>query len=137
MRGSDRARKLRVDQTDAEATPWRHVRARQLGGCKFRRQCPISGYIVDFLCLERRVVVEVDGGRHALPENDRRRTHDLESMGLIAIRFFNDDVLARTEAVLEEIQATLLAPHPDPLPAHGERERIAAHRAHRRGSARP
>jgi very-short-patch-repair endonuclease len=83
---------------------------------------------VDFLCLERRVVIEVDGGQHSMSDYDLRRTYDLESMGLIVVRFWNDDVLLRTDAVLEEISATLDAPHPAPHPAHGEREGIAQRR---------
>ena len=137
MRGSDRARKLRRNQTDAERVLWRHVRNHCLGGHKFRRQCPIGGYIVDFLCLERRVVIEIDGGQHSGSQYDRRRSHDLEAMGLLVIRFWNDDVLLRTEEVLEDILRTLEAPHPDPLPAHGERECIAGHRAYRRARHRP
>jgi very-short-patch-repair endonuclease len=116
---------------------WQHVRRRCLGGHKFRRQCPIGGYIVDFLCRERRVVIEIDGGQHSGSHYDGRRSHDLEAMGMIVIRFWNHDELLRTEAVLEDILRTLEAPHPDPLPARGERERIARHRAHRRARHRP
>jgi len=66
-----------------------------------------------------------------------RRTFDLESMGMIVLRFWNDDVLLRTEAVLEEMLASLGAPHPDPLPAHGERERMARLRTLRRARGSP
>jgi len=131
VRGGDWARQLRHDQTDAERLLWRHLRARRLGGHKFRRQCPIGGYIVDLLCLERRVVVEIDGGQHSASLYDRRRTSDLESMGMIVIRFWNVDVLLRTDAVLGEILATLDSPHPNPLHARGERESIARHRVFR------
>ena len=137
MRGNDRARALRREQTDAEGFLWRHVRNRRLGGYRFRRQHPIGGYIVDFLCVERRVVVEVDGGQHCMSQCDIRRTFDLESMGMIVLRFWNDDVLLRTEAVLEEMLASLGAPHPDPLPAHGERERMARLRTLRRARGSP
>ncbi|MFO1415477.1 MAG: DUF559 domain-containing protein [Burkholderiales bacterium] len=130
VRGSDRARALRHDRTDAEAKLWLRLRARQLGGYKFRRQHPCGGYIVDFLCVERRLIVEVDGGQHAQQQAyDRRRTDDLEAMGMIVLRYWNDDVLARMEAVLDDIFLALAAPHPDPLPAHGERERLAHARA--------
>ena len=77
-------------------------------------------------------MVEVDGGQHSLSDYDRRRTYDLESMGMIVMRFWNDDVLLRTEAVLGEILETLGAPHPNPLPACGERERMARRRCNRR-----
>ena len=132
MRGSDRSKDLRRHETDAEAKLWHHLRARRLCGCKFRRQYPVGGYIVDFLCVERRVVVEVDGGQHALSSYDQMRTRDLEAMGMIVLRYWNDDVLVRTERVLADLFVTLAAPHPDPLPAHGERERMARARAHRR-----
>jgi len=132
VRGSDRARLLRRENTDAERTLWLHLRGSRLCGYKFRRQCPLGGYIVDFLCVARRLVVEVDGGQHALSEYDRRRTRDLEEAGMIVLRYWNDDVLVRTDAVLEDILTTLNTPHPNPLPAHGERERMAQARAARR-----
>jgi len=123
MRGSDRARQLRRDQTDAEGRLWAHLRARQLHGCKFRRQYPCGPYIVDFLCVERRLVIEVDGGQHEDQRlYDRRRTRVLEAMGLKVVRYWNDDVLVRMDDVLRDIEAHLAAPHPNPLPARGERE---------------
>ena len=123
MRGSDRARELRQRQTDAEALPWWYLRDRRLGGFKFRRQFPYGRYIVDFVCIDRRVVVEIDGGQHATQlKYDQQRTAELESLGLSLFRYWNDDVLARTEAVLQDILVRLTAPHPNPLPASGERE---------------
>jgi very-short-patch-repair endonuclease len=121
-----------------ERVLWQRLRARQLGGYKFRRQCTCGGYIVDLLCVERRVIVEVDGGQHADRQAyDRKRTDDLEAMGMIVLRYWNDDVLLRTDAVLNDILATLTAPHPDPPPGHGERERMARARALRGRSDRP
>jgi very-short-patch-repair endonuclease len=123
VRGSDRARELRQRQTDAEARLWWYLRVRRLGGFKFRRQCPCGRYIVDFICVERRVVIEIDGGQHATQrKHDQYRATELESLGLSLFRYWNDDVLVRTEAVLQDILARLSAPHPSPLPARGERE---------------
>ena len=63
-RDTDRSRSLRAGSTDAERALWAHLKARNLAGCKFRRQYAISGFVVDFVCLERRLVVELDGGQH-------------------------------------------------------------------------
>jgi very-short-patch-repair endonuclease len=108
---------------------WCFVRDRRLAGMKFRRQHPLGGYFVDFVCLERRLVVELDGGQHALRQGyDGRRTAVLESLGFRVIRFWNDDVLLRTDSVLEAVLAALVgASQPDaPLtptlsPLRGER----------------
>ena len=117
---NERSRELRQKQTDAEAHLWRHLRARQLGGHKFRRQHRFGHFIVDFVCIERGVIVEVDGGQHEEQrEYDRRRSAELEAMGMIVLRYWNDDVLVRTKDVLGDILATLDAPHPNPLPGAG------------------
>src|SRR3712207_3299725 len=101
---SERARQLRHDQTDAERLLWSKLRNRQLGGWKFRRQVPIDRYIVDFVCVDAKLVVELDGGQHAQhSDRDAARTAVLDSLGYIVIRFWNDDVIIRTESVLEEI----------------------------------
>jgi len=83
---------------------WSALKNRQLGNFKFRRQAPIGKYIVDFVCLEKYLIVEVDGGQHmeaTLADNDR--TAWLQSHGYRVIRFWNDQVLKETDAVLEEI----------------------------------
>lgn len=99
-----RARRLRHSATDAERCLWRHLRNRQLKGHKFRRQVPIGGYIVDFACLEIRLIIELDGGQHdAQRAYDERRTQTLEGQGFTVLRFWNHQVLTETEAVLEEI----------------------------------
>jgi very-short-patch-repair endonuclease len=101
--GSTR-KNLRKNQTDAEAVLWRHLRNRQLGGFKFRRQHSFPPYIVDFVCIEKRLVVELDGGQHAnATEADERRTKFLEHKGFSVVRFWNNDALGNTEAVLERI----------------------------------
>jgi len=122
VRGTARARELRRSQTDAEAKLWFHLRDRRLGGFKFRRQVPLGSFIVDFLCNDVRLVVEVDGGQHVDRANyDAQRTCFLESLGLTIVRYWNDDILLRTDEILADLSMRLVAPHPDPLPAGGER----------------
>jgi len=118
-----RARKMRHEPTDAERLLWRCLRARQLTGFKFRRQTVIGGYIVDFVCLEARLIIEADGGQHSdTTTYDARRSADLEAMGYRVLRFWNNEILADIAGVLECIrQALLRSPHPDPLPG-GEGE---------------
>ena len=115
------AKVLRGNQTDAERTLWRHLRNRQIGGYKFRRQVPIGNYIVDFVCFETRLIIEVDGGQHAVQLTaDEARTDWLQSQGFTVLRFWNNDVLKNTAGVVEQIREHLTAPHPVPLP-QGER----------------
>jgi very-short-patch-repair endonuclease len=98
------ARRLRRNSTDAERTLWRRLRDRRLEGWKFRRQVSIAPYIVDFLCLDAKLVIEVDGGQH--DENrtkDEVRTRFLEGFGLRVIRFWNNEVLGNLDGVLERI----------------------------------
>jgi very-short-patch-repair endonuclease len=119
---SNRARALRQRLTDAERKLWHHLRDRQLGGWKFRRQHPVGPYIVDFICLEKKAVIEVDGGQHAENEEaDRQRSAYLEKMGYHILRFWNNEVLQETEAVLKTIFERLAdaPPHPSPLPPPG------------------
>ncbi|MBI5783280.1 MAG: endonuclease domain-containing protein [Gammaproteobacteria bacterium] len=116
-----RVRNLRRRQTDAELKLWRHLRARQINMAKFRRQHPIGQFVVDFCCPEHRLVVELDGGHHATQaQEDRRRTEIIAQHGFHVLRFWDDEVLKNTEAVLEVIVSVMQDPHPNPLP---ERER--------------
>ncbi|GLQ49526.1 endonuclease domain-containing protein [Dyella flava] len=120
----DRARGLRRNMTDAEHLLWRYLRNRHLMGSKFRRQHEIDRYIVDFVCPEASLIVELDGGQHAeMMAADADRTRRLESLGYRVLRFWNNDVLTNIEAVLEVILGAVarVAPHPSPLPG-GERE---------------
>ena len=97
-------RKLRRNSTEAEKLVWRALRDRQLGGAKFRRQHPIGPYIVDFCCLERRVVVELDGGQHTVQSaSDQRRDRWLETHGYQVLRIWNHEVMANREGVLRRI----------------------------------
>jgi very-short-patch-repair endonuclease len=96
------ARELRKRSTDAERTLWRYLRARQLGGLKFRRQEPIGQYVVDFVCYEKRLVIEVDGGHHALRRDEERaRDQWLEGQGFCVLRLLDNDVLTNLAGVLE------------------------------------
>ena len=102
------ARALRKLQTDAEAILWSRLRNRQMAGRKFRRQVPLLGYVADFASLDAKVVIELDGGQHAEQlEADEKRTRALEAVGFLVLRFWNADVLANLEGVLETIHATL------------------------------
>jgi very-short-patch-repair endonuclease len=109
----NRARELRRAQTDAENKLWIRLRARQVGGEKFRRQHPIGPLVVDFCCVERGLVVELDGGQHAVDaKKDQRGSAFLGRRGYRELRFWNDEVLKNTEGVLAEIARMLTDPHP-------------------------
>jgi len=97
------ARRLRQNMTDAERALWRLLRQRQIKGLRFRRQVPIDHYIVDFACLEVRLVVEVDGGQHSDSEADRKRDSNLHSQGFRVLRFWNNDVLSNPDGVCRTI----------------------------------
>ncbi|KAB0671889.1 endonuclease domain-containing protein [Oryzomonas sagensis] len=104
------ARELRGTHTDAENLLWMLLRDRRFCGFKFRRQHPISGYILDFYCHECRLAVELDGGGHATEEQatyDCERTKELEGAGIKVLRFWNNDVLRNTEMVLEALHGAL------------------------------
>ncbi|MGH8614101.1 MAG: endonuclease domain-containing protein [Gammaproteobacteria bacterium] len=97
---------------------WSRLRGRRLDGVKFRRQQVLGPYVVDFLCLEPKLVIEVDGGQHAEQvSNDLRRTEYLKVSGYRVIRFWNHEVLGDPDAVLESIRAALFEiPSPPPSP---------------------
>ena len=97
------AKCMRREPTEAEARLWRHLRAHRFAGFKFKRQQTIDCYIVDFVCLSKRMVIEVDGSQHVRSLADDARTVYLERQGFRVIRFWNDDVQARTELVMDEI----------------------------------
>jgi very-short-patch-repair endonuclease len=101
---TDRARLLRVEQTDVERTLWNRLRRHQLGGWKWKRQVPRGDYIVDFLCAEAGLVIELDGGQHTeTVDYDARRTAYLESLGLSVMRFWNLEFVQNLEGVCETI----------------------------------
>jgi len=107
--------------TDAENYLWRHIRFRQISGHKFRGQRPIGPYIVDFVCLEKKLVIELDGGQHN--ENqaaDVKRDTWLRSEGYEILRFWNDEVLTKLDGVKEVIFQSLNIPPPLSSPESGE-----------------
>ena len=124
--GQKRAKQLRRRPTDAESELWFHLRAHRFMGLKFKRQKPVGPYIVDFICIEQGIVIEVDGGQHneAQKGYDVERDRYLASLGLKVCRFWNDEVLLDTSAVLEKLRTAIA-----PLPLVGEggpkgRERV-------------
>ena len=121
----DYARGLRRRQTDAERRLWARLRDRRLQGAKFARQVPIGPYVVDFCCREMKVIVELDGGQHAVQtRSDAERTAFLESLGYRVLRFWNNEALGTTDGVLQRVAEALAArPSPRPSPQRGEGER--------------
>jgi very-short-patch-repair endonuclease len=98
------ARALRRQMTEAEKVMWSKLRDRRLDGVKFKRQKPIAGYIVDFVALDLKLIVEIDGGQHAeRVSEDAVRTKVLEESGYHVIRFWNHDVLGNIDRVLESL----------------------------------
>ena len=98
-----RARAMRRAPTDAELRLWRLLRDRRLSGFKFRRQVPVGPYIVDFLCVGAKLIVETDGSQHAESPRDKARDAYLESEGWKVLRFWNNEVSQNREGVLETI----------------------------------
>ena len=97
-------RTLRTNSTEAERVLWHQLRAARLSGYKFRRQTPIGRYIVDFVCFEARLIVEVDGGQHVEQQAyDTKRTAWLEAQGFRVLRFWNTEVLGNMEGVKKVI----------------------------------
>ncbi len=106
----DRCRQLRKNATDAEKLLWQLIRNRQILNAKFRRQYPIAGFILDFYCFESHLAIELDGSGHLDDKQiqlDSKRTEILNSHGIRVIRFWNNEVLYNTEAVLQVIAEEL------------------------------
>ena len=99
------ARKLRQTSTVPEVKLWQYLRDRRLMGLKFRRQYPIGPYVVDFVCLSHKLVIELDGGQHSgQVAYDNKRTEYLEHFGFRVLRFWNTDVFLRFEEMLEQVR---------------------------------
>ena len=101
------AKKMHRESTDAEAAMWRLLRDRRLALFKFRRQVPFQNFILDFICFEKRLIIEIDGSQHASSERDTARDAVLIAEGFRIARYWNDDVLQQPSAVLEDILAKL------------------------------
>jgi very-short-patch-repair endonuclease len=112
---SNVAKNLRKQATDTELSLWLHLQAKQLEGFKFRRQEPIGKYIVDFVCFEKKIIVEVDGGQHSGSDNDKNRDEWLTKQGFKVLRFWNNEVLTNMTGVLEVIRSHCLL-HPPLTP---------------------
>lgn len=110
-----RAKSMRSEMTHAERALWVQLRARRLDRLRFRRQTPIGRYIVDFVCHECRLNVELDGGRHADSRHDVTRDRWLESKGYRVLRFWNSDVFTNREGVLETIVSVARGTLPSPF----------------------
>jgi very-short-patch-repair endonuclease len=134
------AKILRNKQTEAELKLWYHLRAHRFLGLKFKRQKPMGRYIVDFICLEKRLIIEIDGGQHAEQERyDQQRDVWLRSQGFTVLRFWNNEVMQQLESVLEQIRCTIslgsrsrrcstscihavVSPDPSPASGRGDQE---------------
>ncbi len=98
------AQSLRKRQTDAETFLWRHLRNRDLGGHKFRRQIPLGPYVVDFVCFDAKLIVEADGGQHADSARDRERDAYFHERGYRVLRLWNTDILKNIDGALTVIE---------------------------------
>ncbi|MGV8900086.1 MAG: endonuclease domain-containing protein [Burkholderiaceae bacterium] len=116
------AKTLRTNQTDAEQRLWYHLQAHRFMDIKFKRQKPLGRYIVDFVCLELRLIIEVDGGQHAEQvEYDQCRDAWLRNQGYTVLRFWNNEVMQQLDSVLEQIRvATSLSPGLSPASGREE-----------------
>ena len=118
---TERARLLRQDSTNVERKLWYRLRSRSINGYKFVRQEPIGPYIVDFICRDKRLIVELDGGQHAMRTvADDRRASFLANRGYLVLRFWNNDVLENMDGVLQVIMEAL-NDRPSPTPPAGGR----------------
>ncbi len=108
------ARELRKNSTIQEKRLWNLLKNRQFHNLKFKRQHPIGKYIVDFICKEAKIIVEIDGGQHNEPENiisDTERTKYLEGLGYKVIRFWNNEIYENIDGVIIKLEEGI-NPHP-------------------------
>jgi very-short-patch-repair endonuclease len=124
----EHSRQLR-DMTDAERKRWQRLRGGQLDGLKFRRQHPIPPYVADFCCVGEKLIIELDGSQHN-EQKDATRTRYLESQGWRILRFWDNDALSQTEAVIEAIWNEIEKPNPHPNPSPDGRGASSAEQAH-------
>ncbi len=123
IRSGKLQRTLRNNMSDAEQALWHLLRAGQICGLKFRRQHPFGDYILDFVCLENKLVIEIDGGQHGqTTAHDENRSRELQVAGFRVLRFWDNEVLKEIESVREKIWLAVQEgqPHPPPnLPLEG------------------
>jgi very-short-patch-repair endonuclease len=132
------ARSLRRNPTEGEQRLWSRLRHQQLDGFRFRRQVPLGPYVVDPACLPARLIVEVDGGQHGWQgARAAMRTAWLEAAGCRVVRFWNNDVLANSDGVIQRMREILAARPPRPCPARGAGERAVARGEGERAVLRP
>lgn len=116
------AQTLRRNQTDAEQMIWAQLRNRQVLNCKFRRQQIVGSYIADFLCIEPKLIIEIDGGHHSIQSDaDEIRSQYLRKLGYQVLRFWNNDALQESFAVMESIRLAIIDLTPSPQPSPGGR----------------
>lgn len=102
------AKRMRREPTEAEKLFWWEIRDRRLDGYKFKRQYLIGSYIADFVCIERKLIVELDGGQHAeATENDEKRSAVLNSLGFRVLRVWNAEIFTNMEGVIDAVLAEL------------------------------
>jgi very-short-patch-repair endonuclease len=117
------AKELRKNSTDAEKLLWHYLRAKQTAGLKFRRQQPIENFIVDFVCFDKKLIVELDGSQHSEKENkeeDTKRDKWFVGRGYIVLRFWNDEVLRNIDGVWQEIYGCCHPPLTPPVEGGGK-----------------
>jgi very-short-patch-repair endonuclease len=116
------AKRLRHEMTETERRLWYKLRGKRLGGFRFRKQVPVGSYIADFVCFEHKLVIELDGGQHALQQNyDKKRDEFLKEQGFRILRFWNNEVMENMEGMLLIILRALQNPAlPNPSPKGGE-----------------
>jgi very-short-patch-repair endonuclease len=102
-----RARGMRLDSTKAENLLWQEIRDRRIEGFKFRRQVPLNSYILDFVCFDAKLIIEVDGGQHAESTSDAIRDAFFRAQGFHVLRFWNDDVVKGLDGAVLTIRAEL------------------------------
>jgi very-short-patch-repair endonuclease len=114
------AKNLRANQTDVEKLLWKHLRAKQLKDTKFRRQQPIGHYIVDFVSFDEKLIIELDGGQHAIEvRKDQERDAWFAAQGFKVVRFWNNDVLQNIEGVWKRLWSFYLPPPAPPTRGGG------------------
>jgi very-short-patch-repair endonuclease len=119
------ARALRGDMTDVERILWHAIRRKQIPDCRFRRQHPIGQYIADFACIDKRCVIELDGGQHQVQlAYDEKRTAYMQSQGWRVLRFWNNEVVENLNGVLAKISEVLSTQPPSQPPPVMWKERV-------------